>query len=344
MLAKQILTPESSPSIANIEVVRRLHRARKVFQAEAAAVQSLSNLIDEDFSLAVQSIVHMTGSLIVTGIGKAGLIGQKIAATFASTGTPAHFVHPAEAMHGDLGRFQSSDVVLVLSNSGETEEVIKLLPALKATCAGLIAITAKPQSRLGKTADCVLAIPNTEEACSLNLAPTTSTTAMLAMGDALAMVVKDERGFAAQDFAANHPGGSLGLKLKRVEEVMRPLAECRVAHVTASIRNVIVGVAKPGRRTGAVMLIDDQEKLVGLFTDSDLARILERRQEAVLDQSIEQFMHRTCLSIAQGARLADAMAIIADRKISELPVLDDQQRPLGLIDITDLVAIFELNP
>ena len=336
--AKQIDLTSIDLNDPNHYETRRLSRARSVFQQEAAAIVALDGPLGRDFLVAVEMILELQGSIIVTGIGKAGLIGQKLAATFASTGTPAHFVHPSEAVHGDLGRFQPSDVALVLSNSGETEEIIRLLPVLADSTSGIIAITARPESNLAKTADAVLLLGGTGEACSHNLAPTASTAAMLAMGDALAMVVSDERGFKASDFARLHPGGSLGKKLKLVDEVMRTIDDCRIASVDSSIRDVLVSVARPGRRTGAVMLVDENGRLVGLFTDSDLARILERRQEASLDQPISRVMNRRFSAIQSQARLTDALAILAQRKISELPVVSDDDRPLGLIDITDVVS------
>lgn len=341
MLAKQNLAQDGQRTTITIESLRRVNRAKKVFQDEALAIETMRRTIDDAFSEAVELLLNMRGSLIVTGIGKAGLIGKKIAATMASTGTPSHFVHPSEAMHGDLGRFQASDVVLVLSNSGETDEITRLLPSLRNATAGIISITSKPDSTLAKSSDIVLRIPENDEACSHKLAPTTSTTAMLAMGDALALVLSDERGFAASDFARFHPGGSLGTKLKLVDEVMRPIEECRVAEVNATIREVIVKVAKPGRRTGAVMLLNDQGELVGLFTDSDLARLLEKRDDSVLDMPISNYIKVKFLSITSGSRLPVALSIIADRKISELPVIDHKNRPLGLIDITDVVAYME---
>jgi arabinose-5-phosphate isomerase len=337
MLAKPNLDPSANHSF-DLTALRRLNRARKVCRSEAAAILALESMIDDEFLKAVTSLLCMRGSLIVTGVGKAGLIGQKLTATFASTGTPSHFVHPSEALHGDLGRVGEHDLVLVLSNSGESEEITRLLPNLKRLSAGIIAMTARDQSTLGKAADIRLILPTVEEACSHRLAPTSSTATMLALGDALAVVVSDERGFAADDFARYHPGGSLGMKLKFVDEVMRPNAECRIAQAEASIREVFVQVAKPGRRTGAIMLVDLEGKLAGLFTDSDLARILEQRAELALDRPIADFMKRSFTSIVSGSKLSAALALISERKISELPVVDDNQRPLGLIDITDVVA------
>ena len=335
MLAKKFDTTAIEPVGRE---TRRLARACSVFHQEAAAIAALEGPLGQDFLNAVEMLLELQGSLIVTGIGKAGLIGQKLAATFASTGTPAHFVHPSEAIHGDLGRFQALDIAIVLSNSGETEEIVRLLPELHSSTAGIIAITARPESVLAKSADAVLLLAGTQEACSHNLAPTTSTAAMLAMGDALAMVVSDERGFKASDFARFHPGGSLGRKLKTVDDVMRSIDECRIASVDASIRDVLVRVARPGRRTGAVMLVDGAGHLAGMFTDSDLAKILERRQDAVLDEPISNVMTRKFSAIQTQARLTDALSILAQRKISELPVVSDEDRPIGLIDITDVVA------
>jgi len=293
---------------------------------------------DNAFCDAVDRILTMRGRLVVLGIGKAGWVGQKLAATFASTGTPAHFVHPSEAVHGDLGRIQSDDIVLVRSNSGRTEEIVRLLVHLKSHCGGVLAITSNPASPLALAADVVLQLPGHPEACTNGLAPTTSTTCMMALGDALAMVVSDERGFASADFAKFHPGGALGNQLKTVNELMRPLEECRIAYANCSIREVLVRVARPGRRSGAVMLIDDQEKLQGIFTDSDLAKLLERRLDRSLDEPISQAMIRKFSAVKSNALATDALTILAQKKISELPVVDCNDKPIGMIDITDLIG------
>ena len=230
------------------------------------------------------------GCAIVTGMGKAGLIGQKIAATLSSTGTRAHFLHPAEAFHGDLGRVHPDDVVVMLTQSGETAEVVQLLPSLRDFGVPLVAITASHSSTVGRAATVVIELGELEEVCSLGLAPSTSTTAMLAVGDALALVVSKMRNFQADDFARFHPGGALGRRLSRVDDLMRPLAECRQASDALTVREVIVACSKPGRRTGAIMLTDDAGRLTGLFTDSDLARLFERRDEAALDRPIRDVM------------------------------------------------------
>ena len=275
--------------------------------------------------------------MIVSGMGKAGLVGQKIAATLASTGTRSHFLHPGEAIHGDLGRVHRDDVVLMLSFSGETEEITRLLPSLARdrhrryhgqTCA----------ARLGRAASVTLDLGPLEEACTLGLAPSTSTTAMLALGDALALVLSRMQNFGPHDFVRFHPGGSLGRKLAKVEEVMRPLNQCRVATENRTVRDVFVDVRRPGRRSGAMMLMDTQGRLTGIFTDSDLAKLLESRQDASFDEPVHRRMTRSPATVTRGARMGEALRMIAERKISELPVIDGDGRPVGMIDITDIVS------
>lgn len=317
----------------------KLSAAREVLQREALALWRASQQLGYEFTEAMELIDNCQGAVIVTGMGKAGLIGQKIAATMASTGTTSHFLHPAEAFHGDLGRVKEGDVVLMLSQSGETGEVVQLLPSLREMNVPVIAITARETSTVGRAASVVLPLGQMDEACWLGLAPSTTTTAMIALGDALALVQSKSRGFQAEDFAKYHPGGSLGRKLARVDDAMRPLDECRVAMQTETVRNVIVSCGKPGRRTGAVMLVDEQGKLTGLFTDSDLARLFEHRDESALDQPIEDLMVANPTTITHGARMSEAVDLLANRKFSELPVVDQQGYPLGLVDVTDVVSM-----
>ncbi len=312
---------------------------RDVILAEGRALVALADTIGEEFSRAAGMLFACRGAVVVTGIGKAGLIGQKIVATLASTGTPAHFLHPAEAMHGDLGRVQANDVVLAFSFSGETEEVVRLLAPLRRLGAPLIAVTRNAASQLGQEADLVLALGDLREACPLGLAPSTSTTAMLALGDALALAVSRMRGFQEADFARFHPGGSLGLKLARVEEVMRPLDECRLASDSHSVRNVLIEVRKPGRRTGAMMLVDNQGALVGVFTDSDLARLLEQRRDLQLDRPVRDVMTQKPAMLHPADPLLDAVELLVRRSISELPVVDDHKHPVGMVDITDVLRL-----
>jgi len=318
---------------------KRLERGAEILQQAAQAIHALAESIDEDFLVAVDKLLAMRGSLIVCGIGKAGLIGRKLASTFASTGTRAHFLHPAEAVHGDLGRVGPNDVVLMLSNSGATQEIVRILPFMVRKSAGVIAITSGANSPLARVADIALVLPPCREACLHNLAPSTSTTAMLAIGDALALVVSEAREFGMQDFAELHPGGALGRKLASVDEIMRPKSDCRVSASQSSIRTMLMEVSRPGRRTGAVMLVDSAGRLEGIFTDSDLARLLEQRRDNDLDKPISELMNRTFSAIQSGARLSDAIDIMVQRKISELPVVDTQDHPLGMIDITDVLGL-----
>lgn len=317
----------------------QLRHGRQVVMLEAQALVNIARRLDEQFCRTADLLYHCRGRTIVTGMGKAGLIGQKIVATLASTGTPAHFLHPAEAVHGDLGRVQADDVVLVLSQSGETEEVLRLLPSLVELGVPVVALTARAESTLGQRATLVIDLGPIEEACPLQLAPTTSTTAMLAAGDALAMVVSRMRGFDRGDFARFHPAGSLGRKLSKVEQHLRPLEQCRVASQDRTVREVFVNLQTPGRRTGAIMLVDGEGKLAGVFTDSDLARLFERRRDPALDRPIREVMTARPTTVARGAMMSEAVAILAQRKISELPVVDDQGRPVGLIDVTDVVGM-----
>jgi arabinose-5-phosphate isomerase len=317
----------------------QLSYARQIIQTESRALAQLSNRLDYEFCHAVELLHHCRGNIIVTGIGKAGIIGQKIMATLASTGTSSHWLHPAEAVHGDLGRINREDVVLILSQSGETEEIVRLLPALNELGVPILAITSQRTSKLGRAATVTIELGNLQEACALGLAPTTSTTAMLAIGDALALVASRMKSFGRDDFARFHPGGSLGNKLSKVENHMRPLENCRMASDDQTVREVMICVGKPGRRTGATMLVDTQGLLSGIFTDSDLARLFEQRRDHDIDGPISNVMTRNPLRAQVGSLMTDAVAVIAERKISELPVVDAEGKPIGLIDITDVVAL-----
>jgi arabinose-5-phosphate isomerase len=287
----------------------------------------------------LQLIYACRGTVLVSGMGKAGLVGQKIMATLASTGTASHFLHPAEAVHGDLGRVRPSDVMLILSQSGETDEIVRLLPSLREFGVPLVAITGRGESTLGRAATATIDLGPLEEACSLGLAPSTSTTAMLAVGDALALVVSQMRRFSREDFARFHPAGSLGYQLSKVENHARPLDQCRVAGEERTVREVLVGTSVPGRRTGATMLVDAEGRLSGIFTDSDLARLFEHRRDGDLDRPIRHVMTGNPLRVEAGSMMIDAVALMAGRKISELPVVDAAGRPVGLIDVTDVVAL-----
>ncbi len=326
-----------SPS--SLSAHEQLRDAREIIVAEANTLLRQAEYLDTDFCRAADALYHCRGSVITTGMGKAGIIAQKIAATLSSTGTRGHYLHPAEAVHGDLGRIHADDVLLVLSQSGETEEVTRLLPSLRGFGVTMIAITSKRTSTLAKAATVTIELGPMQEACALGLAPSTSTTAMLAMGDALALVVSRMRDFRPEDFARFHPAGALGRKLSKVDDCMRPLRECRVASCEHTVRQVLIEARGPGRRTGAIMIVDPQGKLRGIFTDSDLARLFESRRDTAIDDTIRGVMTKQPATVASGSRLVDAVSIMADRKLSELPVIDGDGKPLGLLDITDVVGI-----
>jgi len=318
----------------------QLRYGREIIEIEAHALLTLAARLDGNFLRAVELFFRCTGSVIVSGMGKAGLIGQKLAATLASTGARSHFLHPAEAVHGDLGRIHHNDVLLILSQSGETEEVTRMLPTLAGFGVSIVAVTGRPSSTLGRAATVVVNLGPLQEACALGLAPSTSTTAMLAVGDALALVTSRLRDFRKEDFARFHPAGALGRQLSKAQDFMRPLEQCRVASAEQTVREVFVQARPSGRRSGAIMLVDGAGALAGIFTDSDLARLFESRRDGALDGPIRDVMTASPCTVPQGAMMADAVAILAERKISELPVIDAEGRPAGMIDITDVVSLF----
>lgn len=324
---------------AGLSPLEQLRYARQVLQLEGQAIAHVADRLDSSFCRAVDHLFACRGSVIVSGMGKAGLIGQKIMATLASTGTRSHFLHPAEAVHGDLGRVCRDDVMLMLSQSGETDEVTRLLPSLAELGVPVIAITAQAESTLGRAAAVTIELGTMEEACRLGLAPSTSTTVMLALGDALALVVSQMRHFGREDFARFHPAGNLGRRLSKVEHHMRPLAQCRVAVDSQTVREIFVSSSVPGRRSGAIMLVDASGCLTGIFTDSDLARLFEHRRDEDIDGPIHQVMTAHPLSVTAGSMMLDAVGLMAQRKISELPVVDAEGKPVGLIDVTDVMGL-----
>ncbi len=331
---------QSSSEPLKFEVLRQ---AKEVIGKEAEALNSLSQNVPDSFYDAVEVIRNCEGAVIVTGVGKAGWIGQKISASLASLGTVSHFLNPSEAYHGDLGRIGKHDVVVALSNSGETSELSQILPRINQFDVPLISITAKPNSTLAQHSDVVIDYGKITEACFLGLAPSTTTTVMLAIGDALALIVARCRDFQPHDFARFHPGGSLGKQLSLVDEVMRPLADCRIATETETIREIYVRHSGKERRVGVILVVNDTGQLCGLFTDSDLARLLEQQQDNFFDQPIADVMTREPITVPVGSKTLVAVEILACRNLSELPVVDAQHRPLGLIDITDVVSIMPKN-
>ena len=316
-----------------------VRKAKTILNHQSAAIARLAERVPADFAVAVETIADCEGCVIVTGMGKAGWIGQKISASLASLGTASHFLHPAEAIHGDLGRLRSRDVVLALSNSGETAEIVNLLPRIKSLGVSIVAMTSKLDSTLANHASLVLDFGRVDESCHLGLAPSASTTVMLALGDALALSVSQLRAFQATDFVKFHPGGSLGVKLSLVTEMMRPLKSCRVAEETKTVREIYVTHRGEQRRSGVVLLTDLSGKLSGIFTDSDLAKLLERQQDNQFDGPISDVMTHQPITVGANERMSVAIEILASRNISELPVVDHRNRPLGLIDITDVVSL-----
>ena len=322
----------------------QLRLGRQIIEQESRTLLDVARRLDSQFCRAIDYLYRCRGSVIVCGMGKAGLVGQKIMATLASTGTRSHCLHPAEAVHGDLGRVHHDDLMLILSQSGQTEEIVRILPSLEELGVPILAVTARADSTLGQAAAVVLELGPIDEACSLGLAPSTSTTAMLALGDALALVTSRMRNFAREDFARSHPAGSLGRKLSKVDHHLRALAQCRVASEEKTVRRVFVDLSVPGRRTGAIMLVNGEGKLRGIFTDSDLARLFEHRREHALDRPIRDVMTARPVTVRMGTQMIDAVAAMAQGKISELPVVDAEGRPVGLIDVTDVVGMFpEMN-
>jgi arabinose-5-phosphate isomerase len=333
------MSEDAAVRLGHLSPFEQLSYARDILRLEAQALEKLASRLDANFSHATRLLYECTGSVIVTGIGKAGLIGQKISATLASTGTRSIFLHPAEAVHGDLGRVREDDVILVLSQSGETDEILRLLPALARLQVPIVAITARSTSTLGRAAAVTVELGPLQEACPLGLAPSTSTTAMLALGDALALVTSRLLCFGRADFARVHPAGSLGRKLSQVEDHMRALADCRVAEDARTVREVFAQLRRPGRRSGAIMLVGEVGKLTGLFTDSDLARLFEARRDNAFDLAIREVMTKHPRTVQLGSMMVDAVGIMAERKISELPVVDSAGAPAGLLDITDIVGM-----
>ena len=314
-----------------------LQQAAAVLRSEATAILAAAETLNESFCKAIELLQNCTGSVVVTGMGKAGLIGRKISATLASTGTPSHFLHPAEAMHGDLGVLRNDDLMLAISQSGETTELTQILPHIKSREIPLIALTSRRDSTLGQFASVVVETGSLVEADSLGVAPSTSTTVMLAIGDSMSLVLSGNRGFSHDDFAARHPGGSLGMRLLKVEEKMRPVECCRLARPEDTIRLVFTRPL-PSRRTGAVMIVSAENRLVGIFTDSDLAKLFGNRQDDALDRPIGEVMTREPISVLEGTRLEDAVSLLDSCRVSELPVIDKSGCPSGLIDIVDLVG------
>ncbi len=309
--------------------------ARKVLRMEARAIQALVPKIGRPFEEAVGALARCQGRVVVTGMGKPGFIGRKIAATFASTGTPSLFLHPAEALHGDLGMVTEKDVVLAISNSGETEEITRLIAGVKKIGAGLIAMTGERTSTLARSSDVVLEIKIRREACPHNLAPTVSTTAALALGDALALALAERKGFRAERFAFLHPGGNLGKKLLRVEDVMRSGPSHAKVSPKDTVRKAILKITQA--RAGSCSVVGKGGRLVGIFTDGDLRRWLRQNGEDLLSRPVGEVATRKPLTVRENQLAAEALHLLKSRRIDELPVVDGGGRVVGLLDVQDLL-------
>lgn len=311
--------------------------ARRVIQVEAEALAAMAERIDASFERAVDLILASPGRVIVSGMGKSGLVGQKIASTMASTGTPAFFLHPAEGIHGDLGMIMTGDVVIAISNSGETDEILRILPSVKRLGAHLVAMSGNPTSNLARSSDVFLDVSVKEEACPLGLAPTASTTATLAMGDALAVALLVKRGFRAEDFAIFHPGGSLGKKLLlRVEDLMHSGDAIPLVQEETLMKDALFVITSKG--LGVTGVCDSAGALQGVITDGDLRRSLEKGY-SILNQSASEIMKRGPLRIKKDELAAAALQIMEHRAITSLFVFDDErsQAPCGIVHLHDIL-------
>ncbi len=316
-----------------------LAQAAEVIRSEAAAIAALEARLDERFVAAVELVLACEGFVVVTGVGKAGIVAQKISATLASTGTPSLFLHPTEALHGDLGRFRARDVLLVLSNSGESAEIVALLPSARAIGARLVAITGGASSTLARHSDCVLDIGRVQEGCPLNLAPTASTTAMLAMGDALAMVVLQRRNFSREDYARFHPGGALGRRLMKVGDMMRRGEQLPLLPAGSTLKEAVLVMNRTPGRPGAALVVDGAGKLAGIFTHGDLARLFEHGTAFDGAQKVDAHMGTKPKTTRPEALVEDAQHLLHEHKIDQLAVVDDAHRPVGLVDVQDLLDL-----
>ena len=310
--------------------------AKKVLEIEAEAIKELIPRLDDHFTEAVELIAGCTGRVILTGMGKSGIICHKIAATLASTGTPALHMNPAEAIHGDLGMIVPGDVVIAVSNSGETEELLRLLETIKRLGAKLISMTGDPDSTLAKNSDITLNVGIKREACPMGLIPTASTTAALAMGDALALALVEKKGFTADDFAMLHPGGKIGKKLMKVENLMHVGDEIPAVRTGTMMRDAMIEMTK--KKLGVTTVLDPQGRLAGIITDGDLRRLMEREKDP-LGKKVDDCMTRNPATISKNELATVALNIMESRKITSIPVVDKEKKLEGVIQIHDLWRI-----
>ena len=330
---RPVLSPEMRAKI--------LQQGQDTLRTESEAIADIADHLGEEFLHACGLILGTQGRVVVSGIGKSGAVGRKIASTLASTGTPAFFMHPAEALHGDLGMISDGDVVIMLSNSGETQEILAILPSVKRRRVDIIAMCGMRNSTLCDAADVFLDCSCTREACPLGLAPTTSAVVTLAVGDALATAVMAARGFSAEDYAATHPGGSLGRRLLlRVRDVMHTGEDNPRVSPDASIVETLLTMSTAPVR-GVVNIVDEEGMLRGLFTDGDFRVLMQRHPDrnAIMDSPISDFMTRTPTTVLPDVLAAEALRIMEERKFDNLPVIDEDGRSLGIVDIQDLMNL-----
>ena len=322
--------------MSNIDRERIGHLAHEVLEIEADAIRNLKQQIDDHFFHACELMLGCQGRVVVTGMGKSGHVGGKIAATLASTGTPAFFVHPGEASHGDLGMITGSDLVLALSNSGETDELLMILPIIKRLHIPLIAMSGNPNSRLAQAADAHLNIAVAKEACPLGLAPTASTTATLAMGDALAVALLESRDFTEEDFARSHPAGSLGRRLLlRIEDLMHSGDRLPKVEQHASLSSALAEMSEKG--LGMTTVVDSDNRICGIFTDGDLRRLLDHGQVDIQQLTVAEVMHSQFTTSSADQLAGEALQMMDQKRINALPIVDNDNRVLGVINMHDLL-------
>jgi arabinose-5-phosphate isomerase len=328
--------PKATAAAPKSASTSALDTARRVLRIESEAISALIDRLDSRFESAVDLLMNCQGRVVVTGMGKSGLIGRKISATFASTGTPSFFLHAAEAAHGDLGTLVGDDVVLAISTSGETRELLDLVETLRRLGTRLITLTANSKSPLAAASDIVLDIAVKEEACSLNLAPTASTAAALAMGDAMAIALLDRRGFNEEDFAALHPGGKLGKRLRRLDSLMHSGASLPSVTPDATVPEVIYEISR--KALGLAAVVDANRKLLGVITDGDLRRLMEKRRKETFDLNARECMTKNPATLHRDEVGAAALKIMEERKITSVLVVDSEGRLEGVVHIHDLWA------
>jgi arabinose-5-phosphate isomerase len=312
-----------------------LQIARQVFADEIAGIEQVRNCLDDNFADAVKLIYNCKGKIVVTGMGKSGHIGNKIAATMASTGTPAFFVHPAEALHGDLGMIDEKDVVIAISYSGESDELISILPIVKRRHVPMIGMTGNPESSLARISDCVLNIKIDKEACPLGLAPTTSTTACLVLGDALAVSLYSIKGFKPEDFALSHPGGSLGRRLlTRAEDLMHVGGRLPVVYADTLLKDVVMEISNKG--LGLAGVVDEQNHLIGVVTDGDLRRLWDHKVD-ILSTRAGDFMTKSPLTVLAVSLAVEAVDLMEKKKITGFLVVDEDNKLVGAFNLHDLL-------